>query len=35
MNTIGKKQEFEEKFTKWVNEDNSSIANTEKLLPGL
>jgi hypothetical protein len=33
MNTIGKKQEYEAKFIKWVSEDNSRIAKYGNILP--
>ncbi len=33
MNTIGKKQEYETKFTKWVAEDNSRMTRYGKILP--
>jgi uncharacterized tellurite resistance protein B-like protein len=33
MNTIGKKQEFETRFMKWVYEDNSRAAKYGKIIP--
>ena len=33
MNTIGKKQEYEAKFSKWVSEDNSRTAKYGNILP--
>jgi hypothetical protein len=33
MNTIGKKQEYEAKFSNWVSEDNSRIAKYGNILP--
>jgi hypothetical protein len=33
MNTIGKKQEYEVKFTKWIAEDNARVATYGKILP--
>jgi hypothetical protein len=33
MNTIGKKQEFEARFTKWAAEDNTRNAKYGKILP--
>jgi hypothetical protein len=33
MNTIGKKQEFEERFMKWVTEDNSRMTKYGKIIP--
>ena len=33
MNTIGKKQEYEAKFTKWVAEDNSRMTKYGNIIP--
>jgi len=33
MNTIGKKQEYESKFMKWVSEDSSRIARYGNIIP--